>query len=86
MQILGTIERVEALTETGGMRTKAVEGFFRSQPFVGQPFYFFAEPLDPNADIRVIETSPVVEKSDISNGYEFKTANSLYRVVISPDN
>ena len=44
----------------GGLRTQVVEGYTHQKLELGQSFIMFSKPVDKSADIRYIETSPVV--------------------------
>lgn len=60
------------------LRTDSVEGDAPRLPKVGHRFSMAAAPLDPAADIRLIETSPVFEL--VPGG--FKTMNSHYQLEV----
>jgi hypothetical protein len=62
------------------LRTKEVIGFCDHEPIEGQPFRMHAAPLDPDAHIRMIDTSVIQERDASDNGHkiEFRTENSNY--------
>jgi hypothetical protein len=61
------------------LRTNIIEGDCESLPKVGQTFIMTAPPLEAG-DIRVIETSYVIEATNYQEKIEFKTQNSSYRL------
>jgi hypothetical protein len=67
------------------IRTDVTEGFAYSRPCVGGSFHMFADPKDPDADIRTIWTSIVqsIEPVD-EHTVEITTLNSVYRVELHP--
>ena len=74
------------------LRTDKVVGEAK-EPVIGKPFILFAQPLDPEADIRVISTSPVdsfeitpPQRMGATDAFSLekwiiKTANSTYMFV-----
>jgi hypothetical protein len=73
----GTLVRVR---NGEALRADSVTGWFADAPTPGVPFVFFAPPLDPQARLRVVTTSPVVEIRATVGGFEFQTHNSVYRL------
>jgi len=65
----------------GGLRTNQIEGFCAALPKVGHTFLMTAPPLEAG-NMRVIETSPVVEVTDLEGVIEFKTQNSSYQLIV----
>jgi len=63
------------------LRTDTVEGHIDFLPEVNLPFMIKAEPIDPNADIRLVWTTPVKSVQYIdSNTIVFETKNSTYEI------
>lgn len=59
------------------LRTNVIDGWFLDTPKVGHSFVMFADPIDPETDLRVVETTPVREVRADS----FDTENSTYELV-----
>lgn len=60
------------------LRTDSVEGDAPRLPAIGRRFVMAAPPLDPAADIRLVETSPVMTVSNDG----FTTLNSRYKLEV----
>ena len=83
---LATVSRPDV---DGGLRTKEVEGYTPEKPEVGKSFVMFSEPIEKLANLRFIETSPIVSLSESvarkgKKSILFKTkTGSVYKVEIS---
>jgi hypothetical protein len=79
------IHKVSRPDVEGGLRTNDVEGQTTRLPTMGKPFVMTAKPLNPNATLRYIETSPVksVVESDDGKTYIIRTeTGSVYEITI----
>lgn len=64
-----------------GIRGGEIEGSFDLLPEVGRGFRFVGEPLNPQADMRLVWTSPVVGILSNEGGkMMFKTENTTYEL------
>lgn len=63
------------------LRTATVEGHAENPPMAGHRFNLLAIPLDPTADYRLVQTSPVVDPS-MSGGRFSTESGSIYRIEI----
>lgn len=64
------------------LRTPVIEGGCDEPPRFGRPFRMHAPPLDPDADIRLVSTTPIVTlvpAEDDADVYVFETENSVYK-------
>ncbi len=63
------------------LRTDEIVGGCSFKPTEGSSFVMAAEPLNPSAHVRVIETTPIVTliASEGEKVIEFQTRNTLYR-------
>jgi hypothetical protein len=69
------------------LRTTEMEGEFHKPPIIGQDFVIFGKALDPDADVRMIRTTPVKALKDIADyRMVFFTQNSEYELEIYPLN
>lgn len=64
------------------VRTKEMEGRFANPPTRGERFVIFGESLTPEGQLRMINTSPVVEIQTTPTGWIFQTLNSKYEVML----
>lgn len=63
------------------LRTAEVVGIARCLPKPGVSFSLLARPLNPEADVRLVMTSRVVEVEELEHDvYNFRTINSCYRL------
>lgn len=64
------------------LRTETVEGQ-AMDPILGQSFQLTGKPLDPQAVIRLVRTSPIIsiykEETPENISFRFQTVNSIYR-------
>lgn len=64
------------------IRTSEATGTTQRQPKVGEQFVMFSHPLDKNASVRRISTSPVKRIEKIDNGWRlFTESESIYEVL-----
>jgi len=85
--ILSRVYRLTTAESENPLRTDTVEGDFETLPRPGFPFTFFAAPLTPGMDIRVVQTSPVVLVTANSSCTKvgFQTENSSYLLTFTQD-
>jgi len=84
-----TLKKIESMHEN--LRTDEVVGMTPNMPTVGNAFFMYADPLDPEAKVdgvpvnaRYIHTSIVQEVTEHKNGeISFKTANSVYSLTVT---
>lgn len=70
------------LNDGGGLRTETIEGETNKVPTIGECFCMTAEPLDPLASVRVINTSKIVNMVLIDDGYRVQTmSGSTYEII-----
>lgn len=69
-------------TNINDLRTNEVTGYCLELPEENERFNMYGSPLDPNANVRVISTSPVQKLSVDNNNYTLETMNSVYKVNI----
>jgi len=65
-------------TNHNNLRTKVIVGIASELPEIGSTFRMTAKPLNPDTDIRLIETSLVTNIENEDNTYVFNTENSQY--------
>lgn len=68
------------------LRTDKIDGYYLDKPVEGLSFKFYSKPLNSNADMRIITTTPIKKVLESNNLIEFKTKNSLYRLELNEDN
>lgn len=85
--ILTRLYRLTTAESENPLRTDVVEGEFETLPRPGRSFTFFAEPLNPEMDVRVIQTSPVVLVTPSPSGGKvgFQTENSSYLLTFTEE-
>ena len=54
-------------------------------PTLYAPFIMYSDPLQPEYDIRMVVTSPVMAIDKTSDGMVIHTENSVYEIIVSPD-
>lgn len=86
-QILCVLTKLS--TNANNLRTNEVKGFCTEEPKIGEQFLMTADSLTPEANIRVVITSPIqkLAKKETVNSkviYEIETLNSSYRVELYP--
>lgn len=64
------------------IRTESVEGITKQLPTEGHAFLMTADPIDPLADIRLIQTTVVESVESVGNEYRFYTRNSYYKLEV----
>ena len=71
------------------LRTDEVVGICPFKPRVGVPFMLSGKPLNPNAHVRLVETTKIIKATPSEEGkvIEFETENSVYKWehLIDPD-
>ncbi len=71
------------------LRTDEIVGGCPYAPVAGAPFIMTSTPLDPAADVRLIETTRVTKTTFSGAGrvIEFETKNSIYKWehLVDPD-
>ena len=84
-------KRVGRLTKISdnynNLRTNGDDGYFLNLPNVDNHFMIFAEPLEPETEVRIVSTSPVtvVERIYVNGSIIFHTLNSKYLLEIFPE-
>jgi hypothetical protein len=64
------------------LRDNTITGETTSAPEVGKPFYMISEPKDPNASLRMVNTSTVINVKTLMNGWEIHTkSQSIYAII-----
>lgn len=67
-----------------GLRTDSVDGVSDALPVIGSGFGLIGSPLDKDANLRSVHTSPVVSVEHIKHGeLRFHTLNSEYMLEYS---
>lgn len=68
------------------IRSSIVEGTCDKYPELGVPFVMTAEPLDPSAGFRLVNTSPVCGIGyELDGSITITTQNSTYRLLITEE-
>lgn len=71
------------------LRTDEIVGGCPEKPRVGASFGMTASPLDPDAHVRLVDTTKVIKVTPSEEGrvIEFETKNSIYKWehLIDPD-
>jgi hypothetical protein len=80
--VFAILEKVKS-THTR-LRDDRIDGITPCVPRVGEVFYMGQSPKDPDADMRIVRTSPVKSVTSRNKGagkvYDFETENSTYRL------
>jgi hypothetical protein len=80
----GILTRVEVTTQSGHLRTNAIEGDFMIIPVVGKSFEIYGESLtkfgEGTLGFRQVRTSTVQDVKQEEGKYIFKTLNSTYEL------
>ncbi len=76
--MLVTLRKIES--NHSNLRTPEVVGTATNLPEIGEPFIMYAPPIDQQASVRVIRTSPVVTVDGTRSQTMFRTENSLYEL------
>lgn len=64
------------------LRTNEVTGVAFKMPEVGCGFRLVSDPINPDAQLRLLVTSPVVRVYEEAGLIRFDTANSTYELVV----
>jgi len=64
------------------LRTNTVEGETVSLPEKGKSFTLIADPLNPNADFRSVETTAIELVEKMGSEFMFHTQNSTYKLEV----
>jgi len=65
----------------GGLRTDSVVGQLQKEAVVGESLFIVGKALDPNMDIRVVNTSPIIDIKINGNVKLLRTmTGSVYRL------
>lgn len=65
------------------LRDDVIEGVTSALPKEGESFCLQAEPKDPSASVRLVNTSVVSKVEQLDNEYTFTTrSGSLYKVIV----
>lgn len=83
-----TLRRIQATNELPNLlRSQEIVGHFQNEPTVGKCFVMFAAPFVEGADIRLVQTSPIINIVPTVNlagnqGFRFTTQNSVYELEV----
>ena len=74
------VKLVKLKSNHNNLRTNEMVGECTELPIVGNSFVIFGQPIDKNAAVRVIQTTPVKDVQRMDQTLTFGTQNSSYQL------